>query len=81
MIWVEPDKEPLKLIFESVSALGTVGLSLDITPFLGTGGKVIIVILMFIGRIGVLTFFLAFVRYKTYEEKYWLSIMGVGKRA
>lgn len=62
LICIEPDKQPLDLIFEATSALGTVGLSRNISPFLGTGGKVIIVILMFVGRIGVLTFFLAFVR-------------------
>ncbi len=62
LIWSEPDKAPLNLIFEAVSAIGTVGLSIDITPHLGTGGKVIIIFLMFIGRIGVLTFFLSFVK-------------------
>jgi len=62
LICIEPDKAPLDLIFEATSALGTVGLSRNITPFLGTGGKAVIITLMFIGRIGVLTFFLAFVR-------------------
>jgi len=39
-------------LFESVSAMGTVGLSLGITPNLDTYGKIIIIALMFIGRLG-----------------------------
>jgi trk system potassium uptake protein len=42
----------LTVAFEAVSAMGTVGLSMGITPFLNSWGKVIIIILMFIGRIG-----------------------------
>jgi len=62
LIWIEPDKKPLDLIFEAVSAISTVGLSRNITHYLGSGGKTVIILLMFIGRIGVLTFFLAFVK-------------------
>ncbi len=47
-----------ELIFESVSALGTVGLSLGVTPELDEVGKIIIMTAMFLGRIGPLTFFL-----------------------
>ena len=46
------------LIFEAVSALGTVGLSLGVTDKLDEVGKIIIMAAMFIGRIGPLTFFL-----------------------
>ncbi|WP_256558190.1 TrkH family potassium uptake protein [Halobacillus sp. A1] len=45
-----------EIIFEVCSAFGTVGLSLGITPGMSTFGKVVIMILMFIGRIGILTF-------------------------
>ena len=45
-----------QLLFEVASALGTVGLSTGITSDLGTMGKLCIIILMFIGRVGVLTF-------------------------
>lgn len=41
--------------FEAISAFGTVGLSLGITPFLGIAGKIILVMTMFMGRVGVLT--------------------------
>ncbi len=47
------------LLFEVASALGTVGISTGITPDLSSIGKLVIIILMFIGRLGVLTFGLA----------------------
>jgi trk system potassium uptake protein TrkH len=47
--------ESSEIFFETVSALGTVGLSCGITPALTTGGKVIIIITMLIGRLGALT--------------------------
>ena len=48
-----------KILFEAASALGTVGLSTGITGDLSDLGKGIIILLMFIGRLGVLTFGLA----------------------
>lgn len=45
-----------RVLFEVVSAFGTVGLSTGITAELPTGGKLLLVALMFIGRIGPLTF-------------------------
>ncbi len=45
----------LNLLFEEISAFGTVGLSRGITPNLSNWGKTIIIISMFIGRVGVLT--------------------------
>lgn len=44
----------ISLLFEIVSALGTVGLSLGITPHLSSIGKLVIISLMLIGRIGPL---------------------------
>ncbi len=44
----------LQVIFETASALGTVGLSMGITPGLDTSGKIIITITMLIGRVGPL---------------------------
>ena len=44
-----------KLLFEAVSAFGTVGLSTGITPGLPDVAKVILVLLMFLGRLGPLT--------------------------
>jgi trk system potassium uptake protein TrkH len=45
----------IHICFETVSAFGTVGLSAGITPALSIVGKYVIILLMFIGRIGPLT--------------------------
>ncbi|MFW6215014.1 MAG: TrkH family potassium uptake protein [Alkalispirochaetaceae bacterium] len=45
----------LEVLFESVSAFGTVGLSMGITGDLSTVGRYVIIVLMFIGRVGPLT--------------------------
>jgi Trk-type K+ transport system membrane component len=44
-----------RLLFELVSAFATVGLSLDLTPLLTDGGKTLLIVNMFVGRIGLLT--------------------------
>jgi trk system potassium uptake protein TrkH len=49
----------LPLAFEVVSAFATVGLSMDLTPTLSTAGKVVLIALMFIGRVGLIAFFSA----------------------
>ena len=59
MLRIEPDKNFLALFFEVTSAFGTVGLSLGITPFLSVLGKIVMSIIMFVGRVGPLTLVLA----------------------
>jgi trk system potassium uptake protein TrkH len=49
------------LLFELVSAFATVGLSLDYTPTLTDGAKVLLIINMFVGRIGLLSILAAFI--------------------
>ncbi len=49
------DKPALPLLFEAVSAFGTVGLSMGVTQDLTSLGKLCIVLLMFVGRVGPLT--------------------------
>ncbi len=44
-----------QIMFEAGSALGTVGLTTGITPSLTTAGKVIIIVVIFVGRLGPLT--------------------------
>lgn len=46
----------LGYFFETVSAFGTVGLSTGVTPGLSAWGKFLIILMMIIGRVGVLTF-------------------------
>ncbi|MCA1031257.1 TrkH family potassium uptake protein [Bacillus timonensis] len=59
----------IEILFEVCSAFGTTGLSMGITPDLTSVGKIIIIILMFIGRIGILTF-LFLIGSKQVEAKY-----------
>jgi trk system potassium uptake protein len=49
----------LRMFFEVTSAFGTVGLSTGITPILSSVGKMLIILTMFVGRIGPLTLALA----------------------
>ena len=49
----------LTCLFESASAVGTVGLTLGITPGLGTVSRLVLICLMFFGRVGGLTLIFA----------------------
>ena len=51
----EPDSSFISLLFEVVSGFGTVGLSTGITPDLTAFSKTVIVLTMYIGRLGPLT--------------------------
>lgn len=64
---LEPDMELLDLTFEVVSALSTVGLSLGITPELGEASKLIIITLMYVGRVGLIGIAMSLVRAKDHQ--------------
>ena len=49
----------LVCLFEAASAAGTVGLSLGITPGLGPLSRLVLIVLMFFGRVGGLTLIFA----------------------
>jgi len=51
----------LRIAFESFSAFSTVGLTLGITPELSETSKIVLILVMFIGRVGALTVLMAFV--------------------
>jgi len=56
------------IVFEAVSAIGTVGLSMGLTAELNMPGKFIVMFLMFVGRLGVVTLGLSFVAPKLFED-------------
>lgn len=67
---VEKQRFPLmNIIFEVSSAFGTTGLSLGITGNLSTLGKLLVIFLMFVGRIGILSLLFIFKRGE-HKEKY-----------
>lgn len=58
----DPEKSMKALLFESVSAYTTCGLSLGVTPSLSAAGKMIVIFTMFVGRVGMLTLLVAFIK-------------------
>ena len=60
----------LQLLFETVSAFGTVGLSMGVTGQLTSLGKVIIILTMFLGRVGPITVGLAMMSPPGSEKRY-----------
>ena len=68
-----------KCVFETASAIGTVGLSTGITPSLGTLSKCLLMVLMFFGRVGGLTLIYAAVGRDTIDEsRYPIDQITVG---
>ena len=65
-------------LFETASAVGTVGLTLGITPALGAFSRVILIILMFLGRVGALTMVYAAVSGSKIQSRYPLEDITVG---
>lgn len=58
----DPSVKLIHLVFESVSAYSTVGLSLGVTSGLSTAGKLILILTMFIGRVGMLSLLIALIK-------------------
>lgn len=59
LILIAENFSPEEIMFEVISAFGTVGLTLGITPDLTTFSKLLLIVTMFIGRLGPMTFALA----------------------
>lgn len=68
LLLLEPKLKSVDLIFESLSAFATVGLSRGITDDLSTPSKLILCLLMLIGRIGAITFLASFFAPKPFED-------------
>ncbi|KOO49473.1 TrkH family potassium uptake protein [Viridibacillus arvi] len=56
LLITEPEATLTQIVFEITSAFGTCGMSLGLTEHLSSIGKVIMMLLMFIGRVGLISF-------------------------
>lgn len=65
---LEPEISLLAIVFECVSALSTVGSSLNLTPLLGNNSKLLIALLMFVGRVGLITLMLGIIKQKKHTK-------------
>jgi trk system potassium uptake protein TrkH len=71
LLLTEPGKDPAYLLFECFSAYGTVGLSIADSGTFSSAGKIVDMILMFVGRVGPLTLFTGLlVSYRKIYSKY-----------
>lgn len=66
------------LVFESVSAFGTVGLSMGVTSELTGAGRVVIILTMFLGRVGPATLAAVTARSRSLRYSYPESRIGIG---
>ncbi len=71
LLILEPAIPSMDLLFESVSAFSTVGSSLGITPLLSNTSKILLVVLMFLGRVGFITVLMSIMPQKE-QPKYRL---------
>ena len=70
--------EFIDILFEAVSAMATVGLSTGVTGTLDTAGKILVTILMYVGRVGPLTVALALREVRRVNIEYPVSRVSVG---
>ena len=78
-LMVSDGLELLPALFEVTSAFGTVGLSLDVTPHLSSFGKILISVVMFLGRVGPITFIVALAaRQRTPQYRYPEEEIAIG---
>lgn len=61
---LEPDESFIDLLYESASAFGTAGLTTGVTQRIGSLSKIILMVTMYLGRVGPLTIVLALMRKK-----------------
>ena len=70
LMLVSPQANSLDVIYETFSATATVGLSRSFTASLNGWGKLIIIVTMYFGRVGVLTISLGFLMGDRAEERF-----------
>lgn len=67
---LEPEIDLLPIVFECVSALNTVGASMNVTANLCNESKLVLIILMFVGRVGLITLLMSIVKPKQNTYRY-----------
>jgi trk system potassium uptake protein TrkH len=78
LVLIERDS-PFKIVFEVISAMSTVGLSINYTPQLSSAGKLVVIVLMLVGRLGLITFIYAGIgkvvdrRYRLPQGNYYIG--------
>ncbi|HIC0352936.1 TPA: TrkH family potassium uptake protein [Streptococcus agalactiae] len=70
LLELNPHIDPFSLFFEASSALATVGVTMNTTNQLTLGGRIVIMFLMFIGRVGPITVLLSILQKKEKEIHY-----------
>ena len=78
MCLLEPEYTFMQLLFEVVSAFGTVGLSTGITPHLGDAGKLVIIVIMFIGRLGAFTLLSIWISHPEPKARFTEEMITIG---
>ena len=78
LLQFEPHHDPLALLFEVISAIATVGVSMDLSPQLSQAGRFVIMALMFIGRVGPITVLLSLLQKKEKNIRYAQTNINVG---
>ena len=75
---LEPDLTLMQLLFEDVSAFGTVGLSTGITPDLLDASKLILILTMYTGRVGAFTLLSIWVERPEPSARYTEEAITIG---
>ena len=75
---LEPELDFVRLLFEEVSAFGTVGLSTGITPDLSAASKLVLILTMYIGRLGAFTLFSLWIDRPDPSVRYTEEIITIG---
>ena len=78
MCILEPDCTFIQLLFEVISAFGTVGLSTGITPGLSVAGKLVIILVMYTGRIGAFTLLSMWIEHPEQNARYTEETISIG---
>ncbi len=68
LMWFEPDQPFMALLFETVSAASIGGLSLNLTPHLCNASRVVLIVLMFVGRVGLISLLTCLIKEKRFSN-------------